>query len=236
MPTFDFDLQLFAAEAEPVASADSTASSSGTDSAESTPAGDGILSGGQQEAVNARTSGILSSNGEESKEVSEDGEQKEQETKAESAPEEYKDFTLPEEMGGIQFDDVAVGEFKVLAKELNLTQDNAQKLVNFQAGLVAKNQDSLIKMRDEMVGGWKEETLKAVSKEDISDAVRAFNSCPPGMKNIVQEYGLENQKDFVQFLASVGKGMKEDAFVDGKQTSTTQKSAADVLFGDMIKK
>ena len=50
--------------------------------------------------------------------------------KPEGAPEQYAEFALPE---GFQVDTAVMDEFKGLAKELNLPQATAQKLVDLQA-------------------------------------------------------------------------------------------------------
>jgi len=49
--------------------------------------------------------------------------------KPEGAPEKYEAFKVPE---GVTIDETAATEFGALAKELNLTQENAQKLVDYQ--------------------------------------------------------------------------------------------------------
>lgn len=50
------------------------------------------------------------------------------EEKPSGAPEEYAEFTAPE--GGGEFDAQTLNEFKSVAKELNLTQEQAQKLID----------------------------------------------------------------------------------------------------------
>ena len=48
-------------------------------------------------------------------------------------PAEYAEFTLPEGFDKSESYETQVGEFKTLAKELNLSQEQAQKLVDFHA-------------------------------------------------------------------------------------------------------
>jgi hypothetical protein len=55
------------------------------------------------------------------------------------APEKYEDFKLPE---GVQSDPADVAEFQGLAKELNLTQEQAQKLIDFEAKVSQKAADA----------------------------------------------------------------------------------------------
>ena len=60
-------------------------------------------------------------------------EAKPDEARVEGAPEKYADFTMPE---GMDVDTAALEGFAPVAKELNLTQEQAQKLVDYYAGRV----------------------------------------------------------------------------------------------------
>ena len=62
----------------------------------------------------------------------------EQEKKPEGAPESYE-FKAPE---GTQFDDAVIGAFSEVAKELNLPQDQAQKVLDKMAPVIAASLDN----------------------------------------------------------------------------------------------
>jgi hypothetical protein len=64
-----------------------------------------------------------------------DGEapQDKEDVKVEGAPQDYEDFTLPENM---EVNQTVLDEFKAMAKEVNLPQDKAQKFVEVGAKLV----------------------------------------------------------------------------------------------------
>src|SRR5687767_12536146 len=75
---------------------------------------------------------------------------KEEEPKT-GAPEKYEDFTLPE---GIELDQAAMEGFLPVAKELNLTQEQAQKLVDLQTAYVKNAADAQAKAWDKQLTEW----------------------------------------------------------------------------------
>lgn len=233
-----FNLQLFAEEGTaPEGGGDSGAngndgvlSGESGDNPTNTGANDGLLSGdGQKENKGDQTD-------KQGQEENKDGQgaegQKEKDQKPEGAPETYEDFKAPE---GITFDDAVITEFKEVAKGLNLPQAAAQKLVEFQAQLVSKQQQGLIDAHNQMAATWKAETMKAYNQEELADAVRGFKNAPKEVQQILSEYKLENNKAFVGFFSSLGKGQKEDNFENGEQKKPTEKSAASVLYPELAK-
>ena len=68
----------------------------------------------------------------------EDGEQTgEEKGQPEGAPESYVDFKEPE---GVKFDDQVIGTFKEVAKELNLSQEKAQGVLDKMGPILAQRQ------------------------------------------------------------------------------------------------
>ena len=84
---------------------------------------------------------------------------------ATGAPESYADFTMPE---GIKIDLAAMEKFTPMAKELNLTQDQAQKLVDIQATMMAEAgqamQDDLDSKSDTWVDATENERENGVNE------------------------------------------------------------------------
>lgn len=144
---------------------------------------------------------------------------------AQGAPEEYADFALPE--GYALPDDIGT-ELKDTAKSLNLTQDQAQKLVDLgakQAGAIlgalasdpaaafsALGQQwgpifSAQTQADPDIGGAKLEETMAV-------AVKAFNTfATPGLVQLLNETGLSHHPELIKLMAGVGKAISEDKLV-----------------------
>src|SRR5215813_4406120 len=63
------------------------------------------------------------------------------------APADYKDFTLPE---GMTVDQDTATSFKAVVKEYGLSQEQAQKLVDMQAQLAAKQSQDLMDKWDKL--------------------------------------------------------------------------------------
>ena len=114
-----------------------------------------------------------------------------------AVPEEYTDFTLPE---GVSADREVIDEFKPLAKELGLPQDQAQKVVDLGAKLVQRTLDGIIAQHQERVSAWiKEAEADKEIGEDVkrgkkSATLRAFNTLIEGderVKQMVDETGVE---------------------------------------------
>ena len=68
------------------------------------------------------------------------------------APEAYTAFTMPE---GIEVNEEVLAEFEPIAKELNATQEQAQKLADFGAKLVAKTLDTQSKAWADQRAKWR---------------------------------------------------------------------------------
>lgn len=147
------------------------------------------------------------------------------------APEKYE-FKAPEE--GQELDQGALEVFEPIARELNLNNEQAQKLVDaygskIMPAIQKQINDSWQKQREQWV-----KTVKADeelgSNESIGAAQKAMDKFgSPELKQYLEESGLGDHPELIRIFASVGKAMSEDGLVTGN--SNGSKSAADVLFG-----
>ncbi len=147
------------------------------------------------------------------------------------APEKYE-FKAPEE--GQELDKGALEVFEPIARELNLNNEQAQKLVDVYGSKI------MPAINKQLAEGWQKqteqwaETVKADkelgSDESIGEAQKAMDKFgSPELKQYLEESGLGNHPELIRIFASVGKAMSEDGLVTGN--SNGSKSAADVLFG-----
>ena len=158
---------------------------------------------------------------------------KEKESKG--APEKYEDFKVPE---GAIVNQPVLDEFKATAKELNLTQAGAQKLIDLQV----KHMDSLVQSMQQsfqqIKNDWKADTIKtlgATAKTDLVSAGRAIEKLgTPELRKMLNETGVGNHKELVKFFVEVGKLVSEDKPVDGKNR-VVAKSDAELFYGDTMK-
>ncbi|WP_320744120.1 peptidase [Enterobacter mori] len=154
------------------------------------------------------------------------------EQKQDGAPEKYE-FQAAE---GVELDNAALEQFEPIARELNLTNEQAQKLVDAYPKILAGVQQRQAEAWQKQTEGWAE-TVKA-DKEiggdkltaNLSAAQRALDQFgTPDLKEYLNATGLGNHPDLVKTFVKIGKAMSEDGMVDGSNQG--QRSAAEVLYG-----
>ncbi|EHN9304225.1 peptidase [Salmonella enterica subsp. enterica serovar Muenchen] len=159
------------------------------------------------------------------------GEEKEQ--KQEGAPEKYE-FKPAE---GQELDAAALEQFEPIAREMNLTNEQAQKMVDLYGTKI------MPMVQQQQVEDWQKTTeqwaadVKA-DKEiggdkltgNLSAAQRALAQFgTPELKEYLEGTGLGNHPELVKAFVKIGKAMSEDGMVTGKESG--QRSAAEVLYG-----
>jgi hypothetical protein len=150
------------------------------------------------------------------------------------APESYEDFAIPE---GFETDDDSVKQFSSMAKELDLSQDQAQKLLNKQAELSAdmKAQNETARVQREQA--WVDE-LKAdavIGGKNLPETVERANRTlrnlgTPELISLIKDNGYGNNPEVVKFMANIDKRLGEDSMVEGKGTTILNKTAAQIMY------
>lgn len=169
--------------------------------------------------------------------------------KADGAPEAYVDFTMPE---GIEVDKGTVEKFGVLAKELNLSQEKAQKLVDLQTGLMKAQAEEQVKAwettletwkkqgeDDKEIGGASYEANKALANSVIAkfglSNITVDGKTTQSIKPVVEALaitGAANHPEILRFLVNVGKAIGEDKLrTDRASTPAEPKTLAQRMFG-----
>lgn len=160
---------------------------------------------------------------------------KTEEKKPEGAPESY-DFKAPE---GKEYDTSLIGSFSEAAKEANLTQDAAQKLLDKVAPALASRQAEQI---EAVRNGWIEATKadKEIGGDKLPEnlafakkAIDTFGS--PELRTLLETTGLGNNLEVIRAFVKAGKAISEDTFVSGSPNGKTSVNAADVLYPTMKK-
>lgn len=137
----------------------------------------------------------------------------------EGAPESYAAFTMPE---GITLDPEMGTELTAIAKELNLPQAKAQKLIDlgvkqaqgFAEALktsveAAKVQWADAVRNDKEIGGANLQVNMATAKK----ALVAFGT--PELTGLLNQTGLGQNPEFLRLLVRVGAAISEDTLVNG---------------------
>lgn len=158
----------------------------------------------------------------------------------EEVPEKYDDFKLPE---GFTMDQGALEAFSPVAKELGMSQVNAQKLIDLYSSIQSKQAESIqklfaeeheksiatVKADPEMGGNNYEANLKiacnVIVKYGSKDVLGAF-----------AETGIGDNPDVIRMFLKIGKAMGEDSLVDkndGGGAGVKPKSFGELLYNEM---
>lgn len=162
-------------------------------------------------------------------EGSEQAEGQESEAKQEGAPEQYE-FKAVE---GVTIDTETMTAYSEAAKELNLSQEAAQKMFDKMAPVIAQRQVEQFTAKimgyreilkaDKELGGAKYSENMAVAKS----AIDKFGS--PELLKALETPGIGDNPEFIRLCYRVGKAMSEDKIVSGKAPKA-EKSKAQVLY------
>ena len=154
-------------------------------------------------------------------------------------PEKYADFKVPQ---GMEVDKAMLEEAAPLFKMLGLSQDKAQKIVDFYSTKIIPG---FIKTQTETWNAQKESWVNAVKddkeiggdkfKTSVESAQRVLNTLgTPELKKVFDEFGLGNHPEFVRVFAKMSEHLKEDTIINnndkGKPPANTIEGMATFLY------
>jgi hypothetical protein len=160
----------------------------------------------------------------------------EEEKPAPRAPEEYAEFSLPE---GAQIEKESLTEFKTFAKEQDLTQEQAQKVLEFGAQRIKAQLEAPYKAWSEMQNQWQAE-VKADPEiggtkydKSIADAALVFQpgESNPFVKNAEEAQALKtaltmtgagNNPAIVRMFVKMGRMLAEPGGLTGRPVKDSQ--------------
>jgi hypothetical protein len=154
---------------------------------------------------------------------------------------EYQDFVIPE---GMQKNEDLINNFIPLAKELKLTQEQAQKLVDLQTSALMADREKSLKDFEEFKEQTRNETKNYLGvdyKKELSYAKKAIDTFLSGdekkeFMTFLDETGIGDRKEFINILRKVGKEFTEGRFVEGKNNTKKEIDPALSLAGGLYKK
>jgi len=145
---------------------------------------------------------------------------------SQTKPDTYADFAMPE---GVTVDSALLSEATPLFKELGLTQEQAQKLVDFQAKQVQASSQSQVDAYNQLMNDWQERSRNdkefggKAFDENIAIARSAIDKFgTPELKQLLEEHGVGNHPELIRYNVRVGKLIAED--VPGGNTTPTSKA------------
>jgi len=133
-----------------------------------------------------------------------------------------KDIVLPE---GFSLDNEILDEFKPIVKDLKLTKEQTQKLIDLQIKSLQKIETQHKQNFEETKKALETETknmLGANYQKELAYAVKAINILPEKeraeVRDVLNVSGIGNHPAIVNLLVKVGKTISEDRFVAGDRT------------------
>ncbi len=163
------------------------------------------------------------------------------------APEEYSEFSVPE---GTTLDEQTGTEFKVIAKELDLTQEQAQKLLDFGGDKLRAQIEAPYKLWAETQAKWQAE-VKADPEiggtkyeQSIKDAAQVFapgESNPfvksdaeaKALREALNMTGAGNNPAIVKLFVKMGAMLKEPGSLTGGPVKDSQSTLLSKMYPTM---
>jgi hypothetical protein len=150
---------------------------------------------------------------------------------APTVPEKY-DIKLPE---GVTLDPAELESFTPLAKELGLSNEQAQKVVDFEAARMQKFEAAQQAQFEKIQNDFKAETLKEYGpkwkEEQVYVAKGRDAFADADVRAILAKAGIQNEKSVIRMFAKIGREISEAKMVEGaKGVPLDARSAADLLY------
>ena len=167
-----------------------------------------------------------------------------QDTEIYGSPEsfDYSEIKLPENM---VLDEEMVEKFNPIAKELNLSNKSANKLMKLAVELTSKQTAKFEDLATQIVEAEQnsylqllntDKELNGYSEEEYSQYLTTANLgvksvATQGFKDLIKHKGLTNHPEFIKTFHAIGKLCKGDSIPDVKNPVGATPNAADILYG-----
>jgi hypothetical protein len=160
---------------------------------------------------------------------------KEDEKPVPKAPEKYEDFKMPD---GLQMNAPALEKALVKFKELDLTQEQAQSLIDIQTEMAQEQTKTYQELFEKQKSDWKKQAIQELGanyKEELSFGAKFRDQClSPETVAFLDENGLFNHPAIVKDFIKAGKMLAEDKFEsEGKKIS--EPSLGELFYPNMKK-
>lgn len=160
------------------------------------------------------------------------------EPEATGAPETYEDFSVPD---GIELRSKDVQAFTEIAREFDLNQEQAQRLIDLESERMTELQQEQEQAQEEawqsQVEQWAEETRtdEEVGGDKLDAATGTAKRVldkfgTPELKKVLKQTGTGNHPEFVRVFARIGKVLSEDQLVTGGAEGAKDTSVAGRLY------
>ena len=152
-----------------------------------------------------------------------------------TVPETYADFTVPEGVDGL--DKAAMERATPLFKELGLSQENAQKLVNFYASEIQAGAQNQLESFSQLKQEWREKSSKDNEfggdkfQENVGIAMKALDKFgTPELRELMDDTGVGNHPEVIRAFYKVGQFLVEDNPGSTGSASSKPKDRVSILY------
>lgn len=190
-----------------------------TDGAQTTPAASSTAPADTQATAPAADAGATQQTSTDNADANTDGTADGTTTPPEKVVPEKYEFTQPE---GVSLDTETLGEFEGLARELNLSQEEAQKVTDIGAKLAQKWETKQAEAIQQAAADWAATATadKEYGGEKLTEslatakkALDAFGT--PELRTLLNDSRLGNHPEVIRFMVRAGKAISEDRMVTG---------------------
>ncbi len=150
-------------------------------------------------------------------------------------PKKYE-FKAP---AGIELDQSLIDAATPIFKELKLTQEQAQKLVDLQTRAAQQWDETQIREHQELVTSWAEEAKKDPEfggqnfDQNVAIAIKGMKAkASPELQRLLDDTGLGNHPEVIRHFYRLGLEVKEPSLLEGGPPKDT-KTTAQILFPSM---
>ena len=146
-------------------------------------------------------------------------------------PEKYE-IIAPE---GMTLDEAKIAEFTPIAKELGLTNEGVQKLVDYQAKQIEKNVSAQAQAFEDFKSNTRNEAVEFFGPKlagELPYVAKARDSFfSKETVELLEAAGLTNHKSVISDFAKIGRAFSEDKLVEGKTvTPEDTRSAGQIIY------
>ncbi|CAB5162273.1 putative protease [uncultured Caudovirales phage] len=150
------------------------------------------------------------------------------------APDEYAEFNMPE---GITLDPEVGTDLKSLAKDLDLSQEQAQKVADLGAKLTQKWGDALQSQIEAQSNAWIDAAKadKEIGGDKLNENLGLAKSAlgkfgTPELRELLNTSRLANNPEVIRLLAKVGQAISDDSRAVTGTGSPSPSTLADRMY------
>lgn len=155
----------------------------------------------------------------------------------------YTEVQLPE---GMELDKEMLGKFEPIAKEFNLSNKSANKLMNLAVELVAKNTPNAENLATQIQQAEAEsyvqllntdKELNGYTQEEYGNYLKVANQgvksfATQGFMDLIKAKGLTNHPDFIKTFHAIGKQCSNDTLPNVNNPVGKSERDCDILYSD----